>query len=704
MASRKEKLQAEHAQGLEDFDVAWTAVHRERALCLEDREFCLVPGAQWKGLEDGFEDKPQFELNKTELATRRLKNEYRNNRLEVSFTPRDGAADDKLAEACAALFRADQEDSSAEEAYDAAFDEAATGGVGAWRLRASYADEDDEDGQDDADEARPQRIRFEPIYDADQSVFWDPNAKLQDKSDARFCFVITPMTCAEYERRFGEDPSSWPTAERPSGFEWADVDQVYVAERYVVEVEPATYVRFKGITGEEVEYSLDELEPDEDHDLARELAATGYEEISRRTVTTRRIHKYLMDGRQVLKDCGYVAGRLIPIVMVFGRYARVNGVERTVGHVRLAKDPQRILNLSISKIGELSGESFSEKLIVSPEQIKGHERDWANDSVEHHPYRQLNLLVDETTGSPLQTQGPLGTVKPAAIPPATAALAEISDKSLGDILGNPDQAEKVVSHVAGKTMELLAQRIDGNAYIYISNMAKAIRRCGQIWLSMARELYTDPGRKMKGLGPRGERSQIILMKPEIGKDGEKVYVNDLSRANFDVKVDVGPSSVSKRQAAFREITALMATVTDPQLQSMMALFALMNTEGEGGGETRKAARKRLLASGDVEPTPEEAAKIAAAAQNAPKDPQAAYLESAAKKQDADAAKAAVEAELTAAKTAETKAKTLQTLAGVDTAGRQAAIDAAKGLQELSAPQPSLVPEPTTPASVPGGGQ
>ena len=51
-----------------------------------------------------------------------------------------------MASTCDGLYRADEEDSSAEEAYDNAFEEAVGGGLGAWRITSNYEDEyDDED-------------------------------------------------------------------------------------------------------------------------------------------------------------------------------------------------------------------------------------------------------------------------------------------------------------------------------------------------------------------------------------------------------------------------------------------------------------------------------------------------------------------------------------------------------------------------------
>lgn len=696
--SKEERLAEVHEDALVEFDAIHSAMHHERMQCLEDRRFGQIPGAQWEGaLSDVFENKPRFEINKTRPSVLRIENEYRNNRVGVIFQPKDGAPNDKLADTCAALFRADEQDSVADEAYDGSFDEAVSGGYGAIRVCARYADEDDEDGESDADEARPQRIRIEHIPDADASVWFDLNAKRQDKSDARSAYVLTSMTVDEYKRRYDEDPSSWNKDVSKTEFDWATVDAVYVAEYYVVEDQPETYITFQGLDDDEVEHAESKLE--EDEDLARELEATGYREISRRETKRRRIHKYLLSGSRVLEDCGYIAGRQIPIVPVYGQRSFIDNVERCMGHVRLAKDAQRLLNMLLSKLAEISSMTSIAKPIFTPEQMAGHSPMWSQDNIKNWPYLLVNSVMDASGTEALS--GPVGETRAPDVPQVFAALIQLAEVGLKDVLGNPQEAEKMVSHVAGKTVELLQRTLDKQAFIYISNMAKAIRRVAQIWLSMARELYTQKGRKMKGVTAIGKTTQVELMRSMIDPATKMSTVeNDLSRAAFDVNVTIGLSSESKRQAAAGAITGLLGVTQDEASRTVLGLFAIMNLEGEGVEDLREWARAQLVRKGAVKPTPEEQQQLAAEAQSAPKDPNATYLEAAADKAKADAAKVIAEIDLTAAKTENTKANTIETLAGVDTAGRAAAIDAAKGLQELSAPQPA----PVTSASGPGSGQ
>jgi hypothetical protein len=685
--SKEERWAAVHEQAMRAFNCTYPVAMEEREQCREDRRFGLIAGAQWEGdLLAQFENKPRFEINKVRRSVDRITDEHRNNRIGVTFESKDGTPDDKLADTCTALHRSDEQDSTAEEAYDLAFDEAVSGGIGAWRLRARYADEDDEDGEDDADEARPQRIRFDVIPDADISVFFDANSKRQDKSDARFCFVLTSMTRDAYKEEYDDDPASWPAPDTKQGFDWSPPDAVILAEWYRVEKRVDTIRVFQSLDGENVEHPDTDFEDDED--LERTLLATGHQEIDPRKTKRRRVVKYLLNGQRVLDECR-IAGRQIPVIMTFGKRAFIDGKERCAGHVRLAKDAQRILNMVLSKLAEICGTSVSDKPIVTPEQIAGHEGMWNKANIANWPYLLLNPITDPS-GQQVAS-GPIGFTKPPSVPPTLAALAEIVESALKDILGNPQEAEKMVSHVAGKTVEILQQVLDKHAFIYISNMAKAIRRSGQVWLSMAREIYREAGRKMKGINRLSQPTQIVLMKPVIGPDGTPTYEADMSRANLDVNVNVGPSSATKRQATVQTAIAMMPVTDDPETKAVWSSIAMANMEGEGLEGPRQFARLKLVRLGVEKPTPEEAKQLAAEEQSRQPTPADQYALSAAREADARAQQALQDSALKAAQTDKSKADTIKVLADVDLAKRQAAVDAVESLHGMI----------STPAPLPG---
>lgn len=648
-----EKHRAIHERAMREFNAIQSAVRDERQQCVKDRRFASIPGAQWEGgLGEQFENKPRFEMNKIQLALIRIYSEYRGNRITADFTSKTGAQDDRLADACDGLYRADEQDSGAQEAYDNGFEEGASGGIGAWRLVADYEDHDD-------DEDTRQRVRFEPIYDADTSVFFDLGSKRQDKADAKHCFVLTGYQREAYKEEFGDDPSSWPKMTEGQVFDWCTQNVVHVAEYYVVEKSEELVHTFRGINLSDDEPNEIQLTADElaEEGKAEMLAATGFREVRQKRVKRNRIHKYILNGNKVLEDCGYIAGRCIPIVMTFGKRWMVDGIERCMGHVRLAVDAQRLKNMLTSWLAEVASMSAVEKPIFTPEQMAGHTQMWSDDNVKRFPYLLVNPITDQN-GQPMPA-GPLAYTKAPAIPQALAALLQITEVDLQDLLGNQQAGEEMMSNISGKVVELVQNRLDMQTFIYMSNFAKAVKRSGEIWLSMAKELYFEAGRKMKSVGTDGSTGTVELMRPVIDPEtGEQIVENDMTEAKLDVAVEVGPSSSTRRQATVKELMALRQITQDPETASVLDAMILMNTEGEGLTDLQAYFRQKLVRMGVIKPTKEEEKEMAEEQKNAQPDPNAEYLQAMARKAGADE-------RLAEAKIGETHAKTIEVLAGVE---------------------------------------
>ena len=662
-----------HSEALRQFNDIQTALRDERLQCLQDRRFYSICGAQWEGpLWDQYENKPKFEVNKIMLAVIRIVNEYRNNRITVDYVSKDGTQNEKMAEVCDGLYRADEQASVADEAYDNAFEEAVGGGIGAWRLRTVY--EDEENDEDDR-----QRIRFEPIFDADSSVFFDLNAKRQDKSDAKYCFVVTSMTRESYKETYNDDPTDWPKVIHQYEFDWSTPDVVFVAEYYKIEEKTETIRIFKAIDGTEERYTTSDFKNDET--LEETLLAIGHTEIRQKRVKRMRVRKYIMSGGKVLEDAGYIAGKCIPIVVVYGKRWFVDNIERCMGAVRLAKDAQRLKNMQLSKLGEISALSSVEKPILVPEQVAGHQVMWAEDNLRDYPYLLVNPITSADGGTTIS--GPVAYTKSPSIPPAMAALLQITETDMQDILGNQAGADKMVSNISGKAVEMIQTRIDMQTFIYMSNFAKGMKRCGEIWLSMAKEIYTEDNRKMKTISPTGDAGVIELMQPMIDQETGAIKMsNDLSSASFDVVADVGPSSSSKRAATVRALTGMLQITTDPETSQVLTAMAMMNMEGEGISDANSYFRKKLLRMGVMKPTDDEMQELMAELQGAPQDPNAIYLQAAAEEATAKAAKARADTVETVASAELKRAQTLETLGKVDQTAQDMAMQNAQAVQEI----------------------
>jgi hypothetical protein len=658
-----QKLKDLHADAVAEFDRVWEAQYPERDQALQDRRFYSIAGAMWEGeFGEQFENRPKVEVNKIHLAVIRLINEYRNNRITVDFISKDGSDNQDLADTCDMLYRADEQDSCAEEAYDNAFEEAVGGGMGAWRLRTCYEDEGDEENE-------AQRIKIEPIVDADQCVFFDLDAKRQDKSDARRCWVLTGMTREAFVAEWGKEPISFDQGRTTieTTFDWHTPDTVYVAELYEKEDVKVVIDTWQHPVSEETK-KVNVEEYKEDPEMRQTLEDTGWQLIKSRKIKQSRIHKYIMDGSEILEDCGQIAGTEIPIVVSYGKRWFVDGIERFMGHVRLAKDPQRLKNIQLSSLAFIAAVSPIEKPILLTEQIAGHEERWANDHIDNNAFLTINALRNQEGG--LEAVGPMSYTKPPALSQPMAALLQITEQDMSDILGNQQQGEKMEANQSGKAVELIQTRLDMQAFIYMSNHAKAVKRSGEIWLSMAKDVFIEKGRKLKGLTRQGATESVELLKSGYA-DGAKTTENDLSAANFDVAVDVGPSSESRRSATVKAMTSMAMITTDEQTKRILTLSALMSMEAEGQSDIREWARRQLVSMGVIEPTDEDKKRMDEAKQAQQPDPNAQFLLASAKKEESAARKADSDVVLNMAKAADLEVEMLSKITSIDIQSAQA---------------------------------
>ncbi|MDQ0022913.1 hypothetical protein J2X90_000699 [Variovorax paradoxus] len=688
--SKEERLQKIHAEATAEFDKIQATLRDERLQCLQDRRFYSIAGAQWEGpIGDQFENKPKFEMNKIHLSVIRIINEYRNNRITVKFTPKDGSTNAKMADVCDGLYRADEQDSTADEAYDNAFEEAVGGGFGAWRLRTCYEDEEDDDND-------KQRIVIEPIFDADSSVFFDLDAKRQDKADAKRCYVLTSMSPAAYKDTYGDDPSTWPKAIHQLEFDWATADVVYVCELYKVEETTELIHVFRGLDDEDMTVPDKELQ--DDPEKLDTLLATGFREVRQKRMKRRRVHKYLLSGAKVLEDEGYISGRCIPIIPNYGKRWFVDNVERCMGHVRLAKDAQRLKNMQVSNLGLLAAQSPREKPIFTPEQMAGHAMTWAEDNIKDNPYLLVNALRDADGNQ--QAAGPIGYTKPPSVSPAMGALLQITEQDMQDMLGNQQAGEQLQPNMSGVAVELVQNRLDMQVFIYMSNLKKAMKRSGEVWLSMMKDIAVEEGRRMKSVDSQGEVSSVDLNVPAYNKEtGEQFIENDLSEATFDVNAQVGPSSTSRRAATVRALTGMMQISQDPETLSVLGAMAMMNMEGEGIGDVRDFFRQKLIRAGAVKPTEEEAQQLQAEAQNAKPDPNSQYLMSAAQEAEAGAAEKRAQTVETIASAELKRAQTVKTLAEAGATRNEQEIASVQALQQVLAGQRSGGMAPPDPSAM-----
>lgn len=594
-----ERLQEVHARALRRFDSVAMSQAELRAQSLEARRFVTIPGAMWEGTWGAqFENAPRPEVDKITKQLEKIETDYRENRLTVDYVPADDSSDESTAEMLDGVHRADSYHFKAQQGRDNAFQEAIRGGFGAYRLTTDYADPYDPD--DDAQRVNPGLT----IVDADQSVYFDNGSKLYDKSDAKWAFVVTADPRDAAQDKWGDDIAPWPQETFKYAFDWYTADVVRTAEYYEVEDKSDRLLIFSNeLTGEEMRFFASEIEAKDQADLV----AQGWEKRTR-SVKRKRVHKYVLNGTKVLRDCGFIAGGEIPIVPVYGRRDFVDNMERWRGHVSKKMDRQRIYNSSVANVVETQSTSPREVPIVLSEQMTPEIADeWARANIDRLPFLRLLPVRDEN--GQIVASGPIGKVEPPQVQPATAALLQIASADLTD---DDDNSDQVRANVSAEAMDIAATRVDAKSGIYLDNMRQSVQREAEIYLGMAREVYYEPGRRLDTLTEDGQDGMATLSQPFVDTNNVYRVRNDLSRGKYKVVATVTEATATRRAKTVKEalnIAAVATTAQDMELAQVALLTATMNQDGEGTGDLQAYSRKRLVGMGVVPPTEEEKLQI-----------------------------------------------------------------------------------------------
>ena len=607
----EDRLKEVHDRAMARFDDCAHDSQEMRANSLAARRFVTIPGAQWDGQwGEQFANAIKIESDKLRGAVRKVEIDYRENRIVPDFRPDGPTADKETADTLDGMHRADNYRFKSQQARDNGVFEALAGGFGAYRITNEW--EDEGDPHNDHQRINPASI----IVDADQSVFFDTNSRLYDKSDARFVFVRIAYSRDAFKEMFDERLTSFPGVVKWRVQDWFTSEQIAVAEYYEVEeANDPLYVFTHNTSGEEKRIWKSELDDGE----AEQLAVDGWA-VEKQNRKRKRVRKYIMSGAEVIEDRGYIAGDKLPIIPVYGKRYYVEGMERWEGIVQPKMDDQRLHNTMLSHLAELATQSPREVPIFDPEQMTGNlPNHWAEANIKRLPYLLAASLRDDNGG--IVQAGPVGYLKPPDVPPVTANLIQYTGQSLAE--ESVDGADEVKANTSAEAMDIAATRVDAKSGIYLDNIRQSVQREGEVYISMARQIYSEPKRKVETMTEDGDDGEAVLMQRVADDDGAHRIINDLKHGKYKVIVSVNEATATRRDKTVRSmmhIAEVAGTLGDQETAQAALLTAVLNTEGEGSDDFNKWARKRALNLGLVEPNEDELKAMAEAQENEEPDP------------------------------------------------------------------------------------
>lgn len=571
-------------------------VTRERAA--DDLVFAWV--TQW---DDNLLGETQLqyrgEFDILRKAIRQIVSQMGANPVQVDFKPKDMSRDDG-AELLDGIYRTEDSRNTSIEAYDNAKQEQIVCGVGAWMLVNEY--ESNSIGNTD------QVIRRKPIYEANNNLFWDPNAKRLDKSDAMYCSVIHPYSEDGYKelvhKLTGKEEdeinlSSFKHPEESYVFPWiSESSKIYVGEFYYRELVEAKVYFVLSPVGQEMIVRDKDIEQ-----IMDEMIDAGYQIVDEKKVERYQVTKYILSGDMILED-SVIPGEHIPVVPAYGERQFVEGEEHYEGITRKAKDPQRLRNFNLSYLADITSRSPREKPIFTPEQIQGFEFMYEESGSENnYPYLLQNTT--DAAGNQLPV-GQIGVLPAPNIPPALIATLQETRAAVEDV-ANPGLPQDIADpDASGKAIYAIQNRLDQQTAIYQTNFKHAKRRDGEIFASMSAEVFDTP-RNLTITKPDGTTSQAKTMEAVLDEQtGEMIIINDVSNMEFDVLADISPSFSSQREQIVDRLEGLLAQLPpEAPERDMIQLKLLSMIDGDSMKDVRDFVNKQMLIKGYKEPETDE---------------------------------------------------------------------------------------------------
>ena len=307
----------------ERFKLAEEAESDNRKLAEDDLRFSS--GDQWDDKvkrERDLDGRPCLVINRMPQFIRQITNDQRKNRPAIRVSPVDDNADVDTAKILQGLIRHIEYNSSADLAYDTAFDGAVRKGIGYFRVITDYSDP----------RSFQQEILIKRIRNS-FSVYVDPHAKEPDGSDLEWGFVFEEVSKESFKGLYPDAKMSMMEDWKSIGDDapgWATKDTCRIAEYFFKEWKTIKL------------FQLSDGSVFAEDEMPSELPL-GLSIVNERETRDYDIRWLKINGCEVLEETTW-PGRYIPIIPVIGEELDIDGKVILEGVIRHAKDSQKMLN------------------------------------------------------------------------------------------------------------------------------------------------------------------------------------------------------------------------------------------------------------------------------------------------------------------------------------------------------------------------
>jgi len=520
--------------------------------------------------EDPAVNRPCLTMDELSQYINQLNNSVRQNPRAIKVLPLGEGANDKTAQFRQDMIRGIEYKSNAQSAYTCAFENAAQRSYGFFRISKVYVQ-----GKSFNQELKVTRI---PNPDV---VYFDPDCKEIDGSDAQGCFVVDNILKEKYLQ-------DWPHAEvkdftaeaKAQAPEWSTDTHVQVAEYWEVKTEKRTLLEINGPAGK-TNYYLDEIEGGKIEKGAKGepsyllIPPTGRFEITnQRDADKKTVVQYFTNGLEILDTVEW-EGQWIPIIPVLGKemYLDSGGGSKRVlmSLIRLGRDPYMLYCYYRTCQAELVSMTPKTPYIGYAGQFDIDKENWKHVNKLPTAYLQVNPILDVTG------QNVLPLPQRQSYEPQIQTLeigAEAAKRAIQSAIGmfNTSVGRADTKATSGVAVKALDQQSDQGTFHFIDNYDMALKHGGRIINEMIDFVY-DTARQV---GMVGEDGKYFVGQTTIDHETGAVVEHN---GDHDVTISTGPSYQSQRDEVNEFLQSLANT---PQGALVMDLLVKSRNLGPFG--------------------------------------------------------------------------------------------------------------------------
>lgn len=507
----------DHRTAIERYERALEADRQNRIDAYDDLRFLGEDDGQWDRavrearIKDG---RPCFQIDQLSKFCRQVTGDIRQANVGVKVLPVSDEGDATTAEVLEGMVRHIENQSDARHAYTRGADSQVQAGIGHWRVKADYCDEDSFD----------QELRIVPIRDQ-LGVIWDPDAILPTRADAQFCFVPVEMTHEAFKAEYPNKVIA-PVASSGDGRgnAWAGPDWVRVVEYWR---KRPVKKWLKGTSTADLEEVEDEPKDDG--------------KTRKRPVMRHVVEMAVISGQEMLTGWQEWPGKHIPIVPVIGEEVALE--KRTVrrGLVRAAKPAQRLLNFMRSAEVELLAMQPKAPYLATAAQVKPFKADWESLNTRSLPV----LLYEPDPKAPAPQR-----IAPPQVSTGLAEAVARATEDMKSITGIYDASLGAKSNeTSGRAILAREKQGDTATYHFFDNFSRAVAYTGEIIVDLIPHYY-DTARVVRIVRPDGSQDHVAVndeSKPYQPKKGEPTIIDLVKARKYSVVVDSGPAHATKRE-------------------------------------------------------------------------------------------------------------------------------------------------------------